>query len=66
MSSPTIGDQGVVTIAIDPESPGEVELPLWGGTTTCTAYCSEPVPKGSSVVVLSVRNGRHVEVGINQ
>lgn len=63
MSGPQIGLQGTITLATrGQEGPGEVELPVAGGSSTFIAYSDEPLARGVSVVVIDVRPNRKVDV----
>ena len=63
MAGPQIGLRGTVTIATRGEhGPGEVELPVDGGSATFIAYSDEPLERGVSVVVVDVRPNRKVDV----
>lgn len=42
--------------------PGEVLLPIRGGTETYLAWASEPLPRGSHVLVIDTRGPRTVDV----
>jgi len=42
--------------------PGEVLLPIRGGTETYRAYSDEPLPKGATVLVVESRAHRAVDV----
>ena len=54
---------GTITIAVrGAETPGEVELPINGGSATYIAYGDEPIPRGAGVVVIDVRPNRKVDV----
>ncbi len=57
-----IGTIGQVTLAIIPGRPGEVLLPVRGGTESFSALCEEPVPKNARVVVVECVSGRTVMV----
>ena len=57
--------RGTITIATRGETgPGEVELPVDGGSGTFIAYSDEPLPRGASVVVIDVRPNRKVDVAL--
>jgi hypothetical protein len=58
-----IGREGTVTVAIrGGNSPGEVLVPISGGTETYLAYADEPIASGARIVVYDVRGGRRVGV----
>ena len=63
MAGPQIGLRGTITIATRGEQgPGEVELPVAGGSETFIAYSDEPLERGVTVVVVDVRPSRKVDV----
>jgi membrane protein implicated in regulation of membrane protease activity len=57
-----IGTVGMVTVPIDPGRPGEVILPVRGGTEAYAAYSDEVIAKNSRVVVVECLSGRSVMV----
>ncbi|HVA59750.1 MAG TPA: hypothetical protein VNG13_04330 [Mycobacteriales bacterium] len=57
-----IGTVGHVTVPILPDRPGEVVLPVRGGTEAYAAFSDEPIPKFTRVVVVECRSGRSVDV----
>jgi membrane protein implicated in regulation of membrane protease activity len=57
-----VGKVGKVTVPIDPAHPGEVMLPVRGGTEAFTACSDVPVAKHASVVVVDWFGGRTVTV----
>jgi hypothetical protein len=57
-----IGTVGHVTLAIAPSRPGEVVLPVRGGTEAFTALSDETIAKYSRVVVVECLTGRTVSV----
>ena len=57
-----VGTIGYVTVPITASRPGEVLLPVRGGTEGFSAYCDEPVAKNTRVVVVEARSGRSVFV----
>jgi membrane protein implicated in regulation of membrane protease activity len=57
-----VGTIGYVTVPINANRPGEVLLPVRGGTEGFSAYCDEPVAKNTRVVVVEMRSGRSVFV----
>jgi membrane protein implicated in regulation of membrane protease activity len=57
-----IGTIGYVTVPITVQRPGEVLLPVRGGTEGFSAYCDEPVAKNTRVIVVESRSARSVTV----
>ena len=58
-----IGEQGFVTTRIPGgDRPGEVQIPLRGGSESFIAYATEPIARGQRVLVLGRRPGRAVDV----
>jgi membrane protein implicated in regulation of membrane protease activity len=57
-----IGTIGYVTVPISMLRPGEVLLPVRGGTEGFSAHCDESVAKNTRVVVVEVRSARSVTV----
>jgi hypothetical protein len=57
-----IGTIGYVTVPLSVSRPGEVILPVRGGTEGFSAYCDEPVAKNTRVVVVEIRSARSVTV----
>ena len=57
-----IGTVGQVTVPITPRRPGEVVLPVRGGTEAFTACAEEPIAKYARVVVVECLSGRTVSV----
>lgn len=57
-----IGQVGHVTVPIPSGGPGEVMLPVRGGTEAFAAWADEPVAKHVRVVVVEDRSGRSVTV----
>jgi len=58
-----IGSIGVIIIATRGEhGPGEVLLKIRGGSEAYLAYSAEPIPKGSTVLVINSRGTRSVDV----
>ena len=58
-----IGSIGVLLIATRGErGPGEVLLKIRGGTEAYLAYSPEPIPRGSTVLVINDRGRRSVDV----
>jgi hypothetical protein len=58
-----IGSIGVITVATrGPAGPGEVLVPIRGGSETFIAWSPEPLPRGSTVLVIESRGTRTVDV----
>lgn len=58
-----IGCEGVITIATrGPDGPGEVLVRIRGGSETFIAWSPEPLPKGTTVLVIESRGARTVDV----
>jgi membrane protein implicated in regulation of membrane protease activity len=58
-----IGQQAVVTQATrGPGGPGEVTIAQGGGTEVYIAWSTEPLPKGTPVVIYAIRGARTVDV----
>jgi hypothetical protein len=58
-----IGSIGVLIIATrGAKGPGEVLLKIRGGSEAYLAYSPEPIPKGSTVLVINSRGTRTVDV----
>jgi hypothetical protein len=57
-----IGTVGQVTVPITATRPGEVTLPVRGGTEAFTACSDEPIAKYARVVVVECLTGRTVSV----
>jgi membrane protein implicated in regulation of membrane protease activity len=57
-----VGTVGYVTVPITAERPGEVLLPVRGGTEGFSAYADEPLAKNVKVVVVEPRSARSVTV----
>ncbi len=57
-----MGTIGYLTVPITATRPGEVMLPVRGGTEAFTAFCDEPVAKNSRVIVVEARSARSVTV----
>jgi hypothetical protein len=58
-----IGSIGVLLIATrGRHGPGEVLIKIRGGTEAYRAYSAEPIPKGSTVLVINDRGTRSVDV----
>jgi hypothetical protein len=58
-----IGCIGVIRVATrGPAGPGEVVVKIRGGSETYIAWSPEPLPKGTTVLVIESRGGRAVDV----
>ena len=58
-----IGCIGVITVATRGEAgPGEVLVKIRGGSEAFIAWSGEPLPKGTSVLVIEERGARTVDV----
>ncbi len=58
-----IGLIGVLTVATrGPDGPGEVLVTVRGGRECYIAWSVEPIPKGSTVLVIESRGTRAVDV----
>ncbi len=58
-----IGCIGVVTVATRGQAgPGEVLVKIRGGSEAFIAWSPEPLPKGTSVLVIDERGSRTVDV----
>jgi hypothetical protein len=58
-----IGAIGTLTVATRGSAgPGEVMVPVRGGTEAFIAWSPEPLPKGTSVLVIESRGHRAVDV----
>ena len=58
-----IGCIGVITVATRGQAgPGEVLVKIRGGSETYIAWSPEPLPKGTTVLVISERGARAVDV----
>jgi membrane-bound ClpP family serine protease len=57
-----IGTIGQVTVPITPTRPGEVMIPVRGGTEAYMACADEPIDKYARVVVIELLTGRTVSV----
>lgn len=58
-----IGQLGQVTMRIaGPGRPGEVQLPVSGGSEPFIAYSDEMIERGVQVLVVGARPGRVVQV----
>jgi hypothetical protein len=56
------GTVGHVTVPITATHPGEVMLPLEGGSEAFAAFADEPIAKYARVVVVERRSARSVTV----
>jgi len=57
-----IGTIGRVTVSIPAHGPGEVLLPVRGGSEAFAAWSDEPIPRHSRVVVVDALSARSVLV----
>ncbi len=57
-----IGKVGRVTVSIPPNGPGEVLLPVRGGSEVFSALSDEPIARHSRVVVIEALSARSVLV----
>jgi hypothetical protein len=58
-----IGCPGVLEIGTRGSAgPGEVLVRVRGGREALLAWSDEPLPRGATVLVISSRGGRHVDV----
>jgi hypothetical protein len=57
-----LGTIGRVTVSIPAGAPGEVLLPVRGGTEAFAAWSDEPIPRHSRIVVVECMSGRSVIV----
>ena len=57
-----IGKIGRVTVSIPVGGPGEVMLPVRGGTEAFAAHSDEPIARHSRIVVVEALSGRSVFV----
>ena len=57
-----IGTIGRVTVSIPSHGPGEVLLPVRGGSEAFAAWSDEPIPRHSRVVVVDALSARSVLV----
>jgi len=57
-----VGTIGFVTVPISKSRPGEVMLPVRGGTEAFAAYADEPLAKNTRVIVTEARSARSVNV----
>ena len=58
-----VGQVGMLSVATrGADGPGEVHCPVRGGTESFIAWSPEPLPKGTSVLVIESRGHRTVDV----
>jgi hypothetical protein len=57
-----VGTVGRVTVSIPADGPGEVLLPVRGGTEAFAAWSDQPVPKHTRVLVIETTSARSVIV----
>lgn len=57
-----LGKVGRITVSIPAKGPGEVLLPVRGGSETFAAWSDETIPRGSRVVVVDYISARAVFV----
>ncbi len=58
-----VGCEGVITVATrGAAGPGEVLVKIRGGSETFIAWSAEPLPRGTTVLVIESRGGRVVDV----
>lgn len=57
-----LGAVGRVTVSIPADGPGEVLLPVRGGSEAFAAWSDEPIPRHSRVVVVDCISARSVFV----
>jgi hypothetical protein len=57
-----IGTVGRVTVSIPANGPGEVLLPVRGGSEAFAAWSDEPIPRHSTVIVVDALSARSVLV----
>ena len=57
-----VGVVGRVTVPIPAGGPGEVLLPVRGGTEAYAAWADEPIAKHTQVMVVECTSGRSVVV----
>lgn len=58
-----IGAIGVLTIGTrGTAGPGEVHVKIWGGSESFIAWSDEPIPRGSTVLIINNRGTRTVDV----
>jgi hypothetical protein len=64
MEQDLLGTIGRVTVSIPADGPGEVLLPVRGGTEAFAAWSDDPVPRHSRVVVVECMSARSVFVAL--
>jgi hypothetical protein len=57
-----LGTVGLVTVSIPATGPGEVLLPVRGGTETFAAWSDEPIARHTRIVVVDTMSARSVLV----
>ncbi|HZU72660.1 MAG TPA: hypothetical protein VE990_07800 [Acidimicrobiales bacterium] len=57
-----VGKIGRVTVPIPRAGPGEIFVPIRGGTEAFAAWADEEIPRDKAVVVVEVRSPRSVTV----
>ena len=57
-----VGTIGRITVPIPADGPGEVLLPVRGGSEAFAAWSDEPVPKHTRVLVIETSSARSVIV----
>lgn len=57
-----VGTTGRVTVSIPAKGPGEVLLPVRGGSEAFAAWSDEPISRHSTVIVVDVLSARSVLV----
>ena len=57
-----IGKVGRVTVSVPEKGPGEVLLPVRGGTEAFAAWSDEPIARHSRIVVVDILSARSVFV----
>jgi hypothetical protein len=57
-----LGTVGLVTVAIPAAGPGEVLLPVRGGTETFAAWADEPIARHTRIMVVDTMPARSVLV----
>ncbi len=62
MDQGLVGTIGYLTLSVTPENPGEVMLPVRGGTEAFAAFADEPIAKHARIVVVECRSARSVTV----
>ncbi|HUB22535.1 MAG TPA: hypothetical protein VMA97_09030 [Streptosporangiaceae bacterium] len=59
----SVGSVGVLTVGTrGKDGPGEVNIKIRGGSETFLAWSEKPLPKGATVLVISSRGARTVDV----